>query len=293
MIKTLRVIFRKTRELWNVYGGIALSTFIAWLTRWNKVQMDTWASYLILTLTCISVLTFLKIVFTKTKKKKTNFIDKGALQSQKSLKTLKTALDPMQVGEEVGTAIIYTVKGGKKFVKKLGNFFKELWGNKFTISNTLIILFFATLSQVATFTEYLYRFTWFAEHEMIVKIASPIIAGVWVFIDLLTTYTKYGFESLEEIAKRKEEKKLATLSKEEKVRLKANLKNFKNSLDIAKEKKKELYTLISNYEALVGSGYAPSPIEREVYTSNQNQIVNIDNTIKNLENKIQEIEEKL
>ena len=291
MIKVLKTFIAKLKELWNVYGGIALSTLIAWINGWNKMEMDKWASYLVLTLTCVSVLTFFKIVFFK--RKSANVIDKGALQSQKSVKNLQTAINPMQVGEELGTTIIYTVKGGKVVMKKLKNFFKELWGNKFTLSNTLIVLFLATLSQVATYTEYLYKIQWFAENELVVKIASPIIALVWVFLDLFTTYTKYGFESLEDLAKRKEEAKLKQLTKEQKSVLKANIRKLENSLNIAKGKKKELHSMVSNFETLMGVGYNLNMTEREEYNSAVTQINTIDNTIKGLEQKIKELEEKL
>ncbi len=292
MKKALKLFLKKVKELWNVYGGIALSTFIAWLTRWSKIEMDKWTSYLILTLTCISVLTFFKIVFFK-KKKKPNIIEKGAIQSQKSFKSLQTALNPQQVGEEVGNAIIYTVKGGRKLMKKVGNFFKELWYNKFTLSNTIIVLFMATLTQVATYTDYLYRFNWFAEHELVVKVASPIVAGIIVFIDLLTTYTKYGFESLEDIAKRKEQKKLAELSKQEKAKLKLKLKDLRDTLEVVKEKRKDLFKTIADMEKLINAGYNLSMRERDIYESDRNQVSNIENTISNLEKSIKEIEEQL
>ena len=292
MKKALKLFLKKVKELWNVYGGIALSTFIAWLTGWSKIEMDKWTSYLILTLTCISVLTFFKIVFFK-KKRKPNIIEKGAIQSQKSFKSLQTALNPQQVGEEVGNAIIYTVKGGRKLMKKVGNFFKELWYNKFTLSNTIIVLFMATLTQVATYTDYLYRFNWFAEHELVVKVASPIVAGIIVFIDLLTTYTKYGFESLEDIAKRKEQKKLAELSKQEKAKLKLKLKDLRDTLEVVKEKRKDLFKTIADMEKLINAGYNLSMRERDIYESDRNQVANIENTISNLEKSIKETEEQL
>lgn len=293
MIKTLKAIIRKGKELWNVYGGIALSTFIAWLTHWDKVEMDKWASYLILTLTCISVLTFFKIVLFRKKKKKTNRLDKGIFNANKNVKRLRTAINPMSIGQEVGNAIIYTCKGGKWFMGKVKNFFKELWGNKFTLLNTIIVLFLATLSQVMTYTEYLYRINWFAENEIVIKIASPIVAGIWVFVDLLTTYTKYGFESLEDLAKRKEEKKLASLSKEEKSKLKDNVKELKNTLEILKDKEEGMLKTISKLENLMSAGYSLNMNEREEYESNRNQITNVQNTIANLEDRIKQLEEEL
>ena len=289
-MRIIKIFIRKTKELWNVYGGIALSTLIAWLTHFDKLEMDKWASYLILCLTCISVLTFFKIVYFKRKK---NTIDKATIQTNRSVKALTTAVNPMSVGEEVGEAIIYTVKGGRKFVQKVKNFFKEIWGNKFTLGNTIIVLFLATLSQVMTYTEYLYRITWFAEHEIVVKIASPIVAIIWVFFDLLTTYTKYGFESLDEIATRKANAKVGKMSKEEKQVLKDNLRKLKDSLTVVEKKKSQIQKFIDETETLVSSGYVLDFNERGEYDKNKTQIVNLESSLEDLKKRIKEIEEKL
>lgn len=284
-MKKLKSALEKIKGLWNIYGGIGFSTFVAWLTKWNKSEMDKWSSYLILMLTCISVLTFFKIVLFK---KKASAIDKVA-STDKSVKTLKTAVDPARSGEEIGNAILFTINGGRKFMVKFKNFLKEIWGNKFTITNTIIVLFFATLSQVVTYTDYLYRISWFAENELVVKIASPIIAGIWVFIDLFTTYTKYGFESLQELADRK----MSKLSKEEKARLKNNLKKFKDSLAIAEKKYAELVKAVSDFEALVSAGYVVTAQENEAYNTNKRQVTNIESTIQNLKARIDEINKEL
>lgn len=284
-MKRLKDAWEKLKGLWNIYGGIGISTLIAWLTKWNKSEMDKWSSYLILMLTCISVLTFFKIVLFK---KKASAIDKVA-NADKSVKTLKTAVDPARSGEEIGTAIIFTINGGKKVMVKFKNFLKEIWGNKLTITNTIIVLFFATLSQVVTYTDYLYRISWFAENELVIKIASPIIAGIWVFIDLFTTYTKYGFESLQELADRK----MSKLSKEEKARLKTNLKTLKESLSTAESKYADLIKAVRDFETLVNAGYVVTMAENEEYNTNKRQITNIETTIENLKNKIDEINKEL
>ena len=291
MIKILRVFIKKTKELWNVYGGIAISTLIAWLSHWDKVEMDRWASYLILTLTCISVLTFFKIVFLK--KKKANAVDKGAIISQKSFKTLKTAVDPMATGEEIGNAIIYTVKGGKSGMKKLGYFFKELWGNKFTLGNTIIVLFLATLSQVMTYTEYLYKIEWFAQNEIVIKIASPIIAGIWVFVDMFTTYTKCGFESLEEIAQRKLKSASTKMTKEEKKKLKESLKKLRDNLSLVQAKYDALTKSVNDFETLISAGYSLDYNERNEYDNKKTQSLNLGATIEKMKKDIEEIEKQL
>lgn len=291
MFRIIQVFIRKTKDLWNVYGGIALSTLIAFLTHWDKVEMDKWASYLILTLTCISVLTFFKIIYSK--KKKANALDKSAIHSQRSVNTLKNAIDPMATGQEVGEAIIYTYKGGKKILEKVKNFFKEIWGNKFTLGNTIIVLFFATLSQIMTYTEYLYRINWFAEHELVIKIASPIVAIIWVFVDLLTTYTKYGFESLDEIANRKLAKKTSELSKEEKQRLKGSLKEYKASLVTLRKRKIELEKMLQKFTDLESAQYVFNTKEINEWEDLKHQYNVLSETIDNVIKNIEDIESKL
>lgn len=289
MKRPLRAIWRKIKELWNVYGGILFSTLIAWLNNWNKLEMDKWSSYLILTLTCISVLTFFKIIYFK--KKKPSPIDNAT--QPKATRMVKTALDPLSLGQDVGGAIIYTVKGGKKTMQKIKNFFKELWGNKFTITNTIVVLFMATLSQIATYTDYLYRFQWCADNKLLIQILSPIVAGIIVFIDLFTTYTKYGFESLKELADRKAQKKIDNMSKAEKKVLKDNLKDLQKTLKIVSDKRYELAKVIEKTDLLLGAGYNLNSNEKNEYDANKDQLTNIDNTIKNLETKIEEITSKL
>lgn len=291
MIRVIQVFLKRTKELWNVYGGIALSTLIAFLTHWDRVEMDKWASFLILSLTCISVLTFFKLVYSK--KKKVSAFDKGAIHSQRSVSTLKNAVDPIATGQEVGEAIIYTYKGGKKVLNKIKNFFKELWGNKFTLGNTIIVLFFATLSQIMTYTEYIYRINWFAEHELVVKIASPIVAIIWVFIDLFTTYTKYGFESLDEIANRKLAKKTNELSKEERANLKGLLKQYKSSLVTLRKRKLELEKMLQKFSDLELAKYSFNTKEMNEWEDLKHQYNVLSETIDNTIRNIEDIESKL
>lgn len=287
MKEVLLKLWEKIKDFWNIYGGVALSTFIAWLTNWSKLEMDRWASYLILTLTCISLLTFFKIILFK--KNSNGVPDSVALSQNRSVKTLRNAIEPEKTGEELGNIIIVTLQGGKRFMVKLKNFFKELWGNKFTISNTIIVLFLATLSQVMTYTEYLYKINWFAEHEMIVKILSPIIAAIWVFVDLFTTYTKYGFESLEELANRKPQK----LSKEERKTYKNQLSLLENALETAEEKYNKYKRIISDTEVLLSANLALNSSERNEYDIARSQITELEEAISKLKVRIANIKEKL
>ena len=45
-------------KFWNIWGGIAIGTLIAWLNHFEKITMDNVTSYLALILTCIGIFTF-------------------------------------------------------------------------------------------------------------------------------------------------------------------------------------------------------------------------------------------
>ena len=77
------------KDLWNLYGGIILSTFISWLLNYDKNSMDSFTSYLLLTFTICSLLTIIK---SKVFHKKIKPIEKLTLV-QPTIKALNNSLD--------------------------------------------------------------------------------------------------------------------------------------------------------------------------------------------------------
>lgn len=228
MSKILSELWEKIKGLWNVYGGIAISTTIAFLTNWNKVEMDRWGSYLLLTITCISLLTFFKVLL---KKKTNNIPDTLALQ-QKNVKQLKTALYPEKVGEELGTAIIYTVKEGQKVMGKFSKFCKWLWGNKFTLISIISNLTVSAVAQFIMYSDTLKDYAFFQEHKLIFIIVVTALCVLWLLDNIFCVVTKYGLENLNEIKARVEAKKqeqLAKLTPQQKQALKKLLGNLKET----------------------------------------------------------------
>ena len=251
MVNILKAAWEKVKGLWNIYGGIAISTIIAWLTNWSKVEMDTWSSYLLLTISCISLLTFFKVVF----KKKTNGIPDKLISQQKNVKVLKTALYPEQVGEEIGTAIIYTVKGGQKIVGKFGKFLKWIWGNKFTLISIISNLVVSATAQFIMYSDTLKDFAFFQEHKMIFIIVVTALCVLWLFDNIFCVVTKYGLENLEEIKERtaaKKQEQLNKLTPDQKKSLKKVLKGLLDTEKMLIQKIKEAYDVINTVKKQIG-----------------------------------------
>ena len=253
-MKLIKDLIERIKNLWNVYGGIALSTLIAWLTNWSKVEMDRWASYLLLTITCISLLTFFKVILAKKKAK--GISDKLAMQ-QKSVKTINTALNPEQVGEEIGTAILFTINGGRKMKEKLKSFIKIVWGNKFTALSLLLNLVYTGLAQYLLYSDALKDIPFFTENKIACIIVATSISVIWLVIELVKDFKNYGFESLDTLnnkwAERKA-KKEAKLTPEQRKLVKGQISAVEekiamvlNYIDEAKKRVEDAQAIINKY----------------------------------------------
>lgn len=232
-MKFLKTITNKLKGFWNIYGGIIASTFIAWLNDFSKTTMDTWTSYLVLTLTCISVLTFFKIMLFR---QKSNGLADTAALSQQSVKVLKAAVDPVKQGEDLGQTIITTiqvVRKGSVIMEKLKNFVKWLWGNKLTLISIISNLVVSVFAQFILYTDALKDFEYFQVHDVVFKVVVTVLCLLWLANNIFTAVTKYGLESLPQLQERSEKLKKDTtdkLSASQKTALKADLSNFKVDL---------------------------------------------------------------
>ncbi len=233
IINIFQKICNKLKELWNIYGGIALSTLIAWWTGWTKTSMDLWASYITLTITCIGLLTFFKLAFAKRKKNK---VDAFALSSNKHIKRISSALNPERAGEEIGQTIIYTVGEGKKLMSKLKNLLKWLWGNKFTLISIISNIVVGAFAQFILYSDYLKDYQFFQEHKTVFIVVVTALTVLWLIENIYCVVTKYGLENLEELRKRSQEKKeeaVGKLTPEQK-------KTLKNQLSVFKKQESEI-----------------------------------------------------
>lgn len=283
-------------DLWNIYGGVLLSMFIGKLTEYNKNSMDTFTSFIIMTLACIGALTFIKVsVF----KKKANKID-NVVSQQSSIKTIKTAIDPVASGEELGKIIVETTTNleriGSKTMEKIKAFFKKLWGNKFTlisiIANSLICAFVDYL----ILFEYFIKFEWFKQNQLTYTIGVIVLSIVVLIITIYTVITKYGWESLSELNKRIQEKrdyKISKLTSEQKHVLKSQIAIVESGIKSSKAQLKTYSKIIDNFNVLQSVGITPTSEKVNEYSNAITQSQYLEQSIKNFEEQLAKLKEKL
>lgn len=294
-MKIFKEIIKKMKGFWNIYGGIIASTFIAWLNDFSRSTMDTWTSYLVLTLTCISVLTFFKIMLFK---QKTNGLIDTAAMSQQSVKALKAAVDPVKQGEELGKTILTTVqyvKKGNIVMEKLKKIFKWLWGNKLTLINIVSNLIVAAFSQFLLYSDSLKEYQFFQEHDIVFKVVVTILCVLWLLNNIYTGVTKYGLESLEQLRIRAEEIKVDATNKlnpEQRKVLKNSLSTFNSKLyelesqlvEIDK-KIEESKKVMADINTLVKVGITLSSSQEKEFYEEQDKVKEFENKKKELESQ--------
>lgn len=278
ILELFKKIFSGFLEMWNFYGGIILSTLLSWVFDFNRTHMDTTTSYIILSITIISVLTIIKKEKKKKitddskvkekeekkpkekkekkKKEKLNIIEKTTLLNPQ-FKALENALHPLETAKDLSNTIIETTtlleRLGILMKEKIKNFFNRLWGNKFTIINITFNLLAVAVADYLLFSDYLLRFEFIAQNELAFKIAVPILSVIYLIIDIFTTVTKYGWESLTELkekAKQKALQKASKLSKEQKDVVKKQIENVQNTLTGLESELKHFNEIIDNYQVL-------------------------------------------
>lgn len=304
----MKELVNKIKDLWNIYGGIALSTLIAWLSNWNRDSIDKWSSYILLCITCISLLTFLKVVLFK--KKPNNIADNIALNQTRNVRVIKTALNPESVGEELGNAIIYTINGGKKMKEKLSAFFKLIYGNKFTSLSLLLNLAYTGLAQFLLYSDTLADIPFFVEHKVACIVVATTISVLWLALELYKDIKNYGFENLDKLNEKwaeRKAKKEAKLTKEQKETIKNQIEELQNKqvklsayindIKESMEKYKAIINKVNDYKAL------GIMIESSLLDSYNTACVNLSRNKSDLdrltaskdevENQIKELNEKL
>lgn len=293
MKEILIKLFAFLKDFWNVYGAIFLSAFLGWLVDWNTTQLITLNQYIGMTISIMCLLTMIKFLLFPKKKP---IMAEKIIRKQGVVKNLENTIEFENNFKEKRKQIKNTMKGSIKIMNKLKKFIKWVWGNKFTLIDTFAVIFIATCIQLATYTEYMYRFEFFEKNEQIIKIVSPILVAIYVFVDLYTTYTKYGCESVEELQRRAEQKKnekLTQLTKEQRLAV-------KNRLDVLKKQLKtmtsELTTLnkdVSYFETLQQIGTLFTQRDIDTYNKNKNEAEKIKNNVKCLENEINKLKNTL
>lgn len=216
---------------WNIWGGFLISLVVSWLTHFDKSIMDGLASYLALSLVVIGMLTFAKSVI-----------------KEKEGKEVKEK--HLVLGEEIAKNLYEEMKEGKK-MEKTKKFFKWLWGNKLTLINLIISVSCVALVNFMNFCGYMNRFSIYQENETVFKIIIAFGGFGYLVIDIFTTCSKYGCESLEQLNTRYEKAKndkLNALTSEQKKIVKESLSKLEKTYNELKTKLANAVNTIESYK---------------------------------------------
>lgn len=244
ILKLIGKILLKLLGLWNIYGSIIASLLVAWLTGFSKGVMDNVTTFLIMNLAFMSTLTFLKWQILDKKPK--SIIEKVAM-GQPSIRAMKTAIDPIQSGKDIGTVIIETTNIIERVEKKMWNKIKKFFKWVKTYWQQVVGLLGVLAEAVILVYAYINdKFGWLLQYfpegkgwEIGVKIGVAVLSVVFVFFQVRNQVKWCGVgsivkaqEYIEALSKSVESK----LNPKTKANVKTALKALKKGLKEAEKK---------------------------------------------------------
>lgn len=235
------------KRYWDILGGTAMGLGLSFATQWQLNKMQLACTTIMLILVSIGLLKVIKSSFDNK-----GLIDK-VVERQSPVRAVIMAQNPTQEGEELGELVIETMKGGKKTMTKIKNFFKRVWGNKFTLINITINLLCVAIADYLVFSEYLLRFNFFTENQLAFKVGVPVLSALYLVLDIFTTVSKYGWENLDELKAKSQKKateKASKLSKEQKAIIKNQIKAVENGIATLENELNDMLNIIKNFEIL-------------------------------------------
>lgn len=141
----------------------------------------------------------------------------------------------------------------RKKMSKIKNFFTWLWGNKCTLISLTISILAVGFCNYLMFMGYLDQYQVFVENETLIKILGVALSVGYLSVDIFTTVSKYGCESLEQLDTRyreEAEKKLNALTPEQKAAVKSAIKKFQSQLELIEPKYNEAIKTIESFQTL-------------------------------------------
>ena len=187
------------KRYWDIFGGTLCGIGLSYLVHWQLNQIQVIYSVIILILVCIGLFKVVKNNLDKRYYRKKIIVDK-IVENQKPMKAIKMANEPTSTGEELGLALIDTMKGGKLLMKKIKNIF--VWIGKYWQQIIGLIGDFV----VACLVIYAYVFDKFGfilqyfpktqAWEIGVKIAVGVIAFIFVFFTIRNQVKWVGVGSI-------------------------------------------------------------------------------------------------
>lgn len=292
----MKKIIKELLELWNVYGGIAVASAIAWALNFEKIKMDKITSFILLLLAVCGLLTLVK---TKVFHSKVKPIDKALMSTSSTTKVVDITIgkDDIVSEKKIKEKMKRTERKWKIMFKKIGNFFRWIWGNKVTLTTIIINLLVVGVANYVVFAEFLAQYEWFTTHQLAFQIAVPSASAIYTALSVYATVNKRGCESLkelEEISEQHKQEKLAQLTKEQKAVIKNAICETQELLAKAKEKKASFDKIISNFQVLSNIGGYVVPNEKKVeYNSAVSGYASLEAEIKHLENELTNLKNSL
>lgn len=131
-------VWNLIKRYWDIFGGVITGLALTIIAQFKLEKVQLYYSIIILLLVSIGCLRIIKQTIEKQrekkpKKRKHNIID-DMVDTQKPVKAISLAAHPTREGEKLGKLIIDTLKGVKRVMKKLKEWFDKFKGYILTIA---------------------------------------------------------------------------------------------------------------------------------------------------------------
>lgn len=132
------------KRYWDILGGIITGLTLSILARFKLDKIQLIYSIIILILVSIGMFKIIKQTIDKQQEKKIrkrehNLID-NMVDSQKSMKAIRLAQNPIKEGEKVGKLIIDIMKGSSRIMKKAKVLFDKFKGYILTFALSILTI---------------------------------------------------------------------------------------------------------------------------------------------------------
>lgn len=236
---------KNLRKYWNLWLTVLIFVIVIWFKNKNETLVEEIKTYLMFAISLIGALTFIKTNLEKGKKASYNAASIEGIRSEmeKNVAELKSEMEKQN----------FNFLKEKNKMEKFKKFFKWLWGNKYTLISLTISIIAVAFCNYLMWFGYLDRYTIFAEHETLLKVLGIVLSLGYLAVDIFTTVTKYGCESIEQLNTRYQaeaERKLNALSPEQKAAVKSTIKNLQTQLSLIEPKYNEALKTIESFQML-------------------------------------------
>lgn len=236
------------KRYWDIFGGAFCGLGLSYMVSWKLTEIQLIYSIIILILVCIGLFKVLKTSIDKQLTKRKIILDK-LVDSQKPMRAIHIANNPTKTGEELAEVLIDTMKGGKKLMEKIKNFFiwiKNYWQQILGYIGSLgtyALYLYALINDKLGFI--LKMLPDGEEWQLYGKIGFGILASLILILSLRNQGKWVGFGSIaqaKEYIENKTKKIESSLSSEAKNNVKKTVKNYKLEL-------KKVEKSISSFES--------------------------------------------